>query len=277
MSKPVPLSVWVFAGVDPSGGAGITQDLRVLSSLGLAPRAFPTALTVQNIREVRNVHPVSPSIFREMICALGEVERPAGLKIGLLPDALADVAADAIREWCQGIPVVLDPVFRFGSGDHFHDPKAFLGLARRLFPFSEIVTPNLPEAEILLGRSIPGDKDALVDAAGEIRERFRPAAVYLKGGHAEGLRKIDVCVDERDLLVLDHPEVRLPGLHGGGCTLASLILGFRVRERGQRISDAAVKARKLFQESLRWEGEREGGHRRTLEDYFSRPFLYQGP
>jgi hydroxymethylpyrimidine/phosphomethylpyrimidine kinase len=277
MNKAGPLPVWVFAGVDPSGGAGITQDFRVLSSLGLAPRAFPTSLTVQNIQEVRNVHPVAPSVFREMIRALGEVERPLGLKIGLLPDSLGDVTADAIREWCPGIPVVLDPVFRFGSGDRFHDPVEFRELASLLLPLSEIVTPNLPEAEILLERSIPEEKEALIDAAREIRERFRPSAVYLKGGHAKGLRKIDVCVDGSGLLVLDHPEVRLPGLHGGGCSLASLILGFRVRERGHGISDAAFKARELFQESLRWEGEREGGHRRTLEGYFSRPFLYRDP
>lgn len=273
MTGPVAHPVWVFAGIDPSGGAGVAQDFRVLSAFGLFPRIFPTALTVQNIREVRGVHPVDPFVFREMVRAVGEVEPPAGLKIGLLPEFLAEEVESAIRSWCDGVPVVLDPVFRFGSGDRLHDPGTFRNLARRLSPLCKIMTPNLPEAEVLLGRSVSEGKESLVEAAREIRDRYGPDAVYLKGGHAKGLRKLDVCIDATDLLVLDHPEVRLPGLHGGGCTLASLILGFWVLDPAQRISGASFKARESLQKALRWESEREGEHRRTLEGYFGR-FLH---
>lgn len=270
MTGPVAHPVWVFAGVDPSGGAGIAQDFRVLSAFGLFPRVFPTALTVQNIREVRGVHPVDPSVFRDMVRAVGEVEPPTGLKIGLLPESLADEVEGAIRSWCRGVPVVLDPVFQFGSGDRFHNPGAFRDLARRLFPLCQIVTPNLPEAEVLLERSVSENKEPLVEAAREIRDRYGPGAVYLKGGHAKGLRKLDVLIDDTELLILDHPEVRLPGLHGGGCTLASLILGFWVSDPAQGISRASFKARESLQKALRWESERAGEHRRTLECFFGR-------
>lgn len=262
------LPVWVFSGVDPSGGAGLHQDLRVLEFLGLSPRGIPTSLTVQNLLAVKEVFPVPGDLFRKMAETLGEVERPLGIRIGLLPDVLVGDLLELLRRWSPGIPIVLDPVFRFGTGDRFLDPDPYREVARRLFPFAEVLTPNLPEAEVLLGSQITPDKAGMEQAARTLLERFSPRSVYLKGGHATGPRKLDLFLSGEEHLFLEYPSVSIPGVHGGGCTLASLILGSRVLSPERPLSEAAVHARSVFQEALLWESSQEGGSRRTLDRYF---------
>ncbi|MHB8421216.1 MAG: hydroxymethylpyrimidine/phosphomethylpyrimidine kinase [Leptospirales bacterium] len=269
--------VWVFSGVDPSGGAGLHQDLRVLEFLGLSPRGVPTSLTVQNLLAVKEVFPVPGELFRRMAGTLGEVERPLGIRVGLLPDVLVGDLLAVLRTWSPGIPVVLDPVFRFGTGDVFQDPGPYRESARRLFPFVEILTPNLPEAEILLGEEITHDKAGMERAARTLLERFSPRAIYLKGGHAAGPEKLDLFLSREDRVFLEYPSVSIPGLHGGGCTLASLILGSRLLAPSAPLAETVAYARSVFQEALLWESRQEGGSRRTLVQFFGRGFFRQAP
>lgn len=269
-----PWPVWVLSGVDPSGGAGLHQDLRVLESLGLSPRGIPTSLTVQNLSVVKEVFPVPGDVFRKMAETVGELERPMGIRVGLLPGVLVGDLLSLLGKWSHGIPVVLDPVFRFGTGDRFWDPGLYREIARTVFPFVEILTPNLPEAEVLLGRRIAPGREEMESAARNLLERFSLRSVYLKGGHAPGLRKLDLFLDreEKEGLFLENPSVSIPGLHGGGCTLASLILGHRVRNPSVPLTGVVTRARTLFQEALLWESRQEGGSRRTLERFFGRGF-----
>lgn len=260
--------VWVFAGVDPSGGAGLHQDLRVLSSLGMEARGIPTSLTVQNVREVRRVFPVPPDLFREMTDALREVESPAGIRVGLLPEILVEDLVSFLSILPSRIPVILDPIFRFGTGDPFLDEGAYRLLAGRLFPRASVVTPNLPEASLLLGREVFPVWEDMKDAAEEILVRYGPGGVYLKGGHAAGEEKIDLFVSAQESLSLTYPTVPLPALHGGGCTLASLILGCRLNLEGSPWPLVVRRARSLFQKALEWEALQSGTGRRTLQAAF---------
>ena len=268
MSGRSPGSVWVLAGVDPSGGAGLHQDLRVLSALGVVAKGIPTCLTVQNIREVRRVVPVEEDVFREMLDALLAVEPPALVKIGLLPEALLVSLRAFLDDLPCGIPVVIDPILRFGSGDPFLDPAPFQKRATRIFPRASLVTPNLPEASVLLGRDVHPDRESLRKAAEEILARYGPEAVYLKGGHASGEVKQDLYVSQGDSLVLTYPSLAVSALHGGGCTLASLVSGCRLRSPLASWPAVVCQAREIFQKALDWESRRDGPSRRTLEAVF---------
>ncbi len=268
--------VWVLSGVDPSGGAGLHQDLRVLESLGLLPRGIPTSLTVQNLSVVKEVFPVPGPLFRKMAETVGEGERPQGIRVGLLPDSLVGDLVFLLKEWGPGIPVVLDPVFRFGTGDRFLDPGAYRSAARILFPFVDLLTPNLPEAQVLLGYRIEPEKGAMESAARCILDQFSPKAVYLKGGHGPGPRKMDLFLDRDERMFLENPSVALTGLHGGGCTLASLLLGHRVLNPSTPWTESVTRARALFQEALLWEARQEGGSRRTLERFFVGRMIREG-
>lgn len=181
--------VWVFAGVDPSGGAGLHQDLRVLAALGLEARGIPTSLTVQNVREVRRVFPVPPGLFCEMTDALREVETPAGIRVGLLPEPLFEPLSSFLSELSSHVPVFLDPIFRFGTGDPFLDAGVYRTLANRIFPHASLVIPNLPEASLLLGREVVPSEKEMREAAIEILSRYGPGAVYIKGGACAGRGK----------------------------------------------------------------------------------------
>lgn len=269
--------VWVFAGVDPSGGAGLHQDLRVLAALGLEARGIPTSLTVQNVREVRRVFPVPPGLFCEMTDALREVETPAGIRVGLLPEPLFEPLSSFLSELSSHVPVFLDPIFRFGTGDPFLDAGVYRTLANRIFPHASLVIPNLPEASLLLGREVVPSEKEMREAAIEILSRYGPGAVYIKGGHAPGEEKTDVYVSSQESLSLSYPAVSLPALHGGGCTLASLLLGCRLTLEKAPWSFVVRRARNIFQKALEWEASRSGDGRRTLQAAFLALFEVKPP
>ena len=268
MAESSPGPVWVLAGVDPSGGAGLHQDLRVLSALGVLARGIPTSLTVQNIHEVRRVFPVQGDLFRDMFEALLDVEHPAAIKVGLLPGSLIEDVLSLLERLPATIPFVLDPIFRFGSGDPFLDSDAFQTMAVRIFPRASLVSPNLPEASILLGREVSPDRESMRTAAEEILIRYGSGAVYLKGGHAGGDEKNDLFVTREESLTLTYPSLPISALHGGGCTLASLMAGCRVLLPASSWATVVRRARELFQKALDRESRRPGSSRRTLDFVF---------
>lgn len=253
------------------------QDLRVLTALGLEARGVPTSLTVQNVREVRRVFPVPPGLFCEMTDALRDVESPAGIRVGLLPETLFEPLSSFLSELPLRVPVVLDPIFRFGTGAPFLNAGVYRALAIRIFPQASLVIPNLPEASLLLGREVDPSEKEMREAATEILSRYGPGAVYLKGGHAPGEVKIDVYVSSQDNLSLSYPAVTLPALHGGGCTLASLLLGCRLTLEKAPWTFVVRQARNIFQKALEWEASRPGDGRRTLQAAFLALFEAKPP
>jgi len=266
VSLPV---VWAIGGIDPSGGAGIYQDLKVMSWSGVHPMGLPAALTAQNIDHVNGVMAVDPDFFTRMARTLYEKHPPVAVKVGLLPVAISKAVIGVLKGLPEDVFLAVDPIFRFGSGGSFLEEAAFREMAHQIFPLADLVLPNIPEAEVLLGHPLLPGVSGLEKGALELRELYAPAAVYLKGGHRQEQVRTDVFVDGEGAFFLDRPEVPVPFLHGGGCTLASLLVSEIARSPLSPLRNLLSSPRDIFQRALLWEATRPGSGRRTFEDFFS--------
>ena len=204
-----------IAGSDSGGGAGIQADLKTFSALGCYGMTAITAITAQNTQGVRAIHGVPPDMLRAQIDAVVEDIGVDAVKIGMLhsPEVVA-VVADALRR--HRLPhVVLDPVMVATSGDRLMADETVQVLVRELFPLATVVTPNLDEAALLLGRPIPGI-EALDGAARALLALGAPA-VLLKGGHLPGDEVVDVLVlPDRTLQHLRSPRIATHNGHMHG-------------------------------------------------------------
>ena len=214
--------VLTIAGSDSGGGAGIQADLKTFSALGCYGMTAITALTAQNTLGVRAIHGVPPDMLQAQIDAVVEDIGVEAVKIGMLhAPEVVQVVADAIRR--HRLPhIVLDPVMVATSGDRLSTEQTVQVLVRELFPLAEVVTPNLDEAALLLGRSIVGI-EALDDAARDLLALGARAAL-LKGGHLPGDEVVDVlALPGGTLHHLRSPRIATHNGHGTGCTLSSAI------------------------------------------------------
>jgi hydroxymethylpyrimidine/phosphomethylpyrimidine kinase len=236
-----------IAGSDSGGGAGIQADLKTFSALGCYGMTGITALTAQNTTGVRAIHGVPPQMLRDQIDAVLEDIGVDAVKIGMLhsPD-IVQVVADAIDRHAMPC-VVLDPVMVATSGAVLIDHPAIAALVRELFGRAVLVTPNLDEASLLVGRSLSSEND-MQDAARELLA-MGARAVLLKGGHLAG----DV-VSDLLLTAIDAPHwMRAPRIHtvnthGTGCTLSSAIAGHLAM--GYSLMDAVKAARAYVRGAL---------------------------
>jgi hydroxymethylpyrimidine/phosphomethylpyrimidine kinase len=230
-TPPRPVSVLTIAGSDSGGGAGIQADLKTFAAHRVHGVSAVAALTAQHTRAVTAVHLPPEAFLRAQLDALFDDFALGAIKIGMLASAgtIGTVAA-ALREQ-PGVPVVLDPVMIASSGAALLQPDALRALREHLLPLATVLTPNLPEAEALLGRRIPG-VDAMEDAA-RILQRESGSAVLLKGGHLTDARVADVYLDATALDRFEHPRLPLEG-HGTGCTLASAIAARLARGESAR-------------------------------------------
>ncbi len=211
--------VLIVAGSDSGGGAGIQADLKTVQALGAFGMTAITALTAQNTLGVHGVLPVSPDFVRQQMEAVLDDLGADAVKTGMLGDAaVIGVVAGVLRG--RGLPFVLDPVMVAKGGARLLDPAAIDALIA-LVPLATVITPNIPEAEALLGRTIP-DHAAALDAAQALLSLGAPA-VLLKGGHGAGDTIRDVLATAEGTTVLDVPRVPTRHTHGTGCTLASAI------------------------------------------------------
>jgi hydroxymethylpyrimidine/phosphomethylpyrimidine kinase len=211
-----------IAGSDSGGGAGIQADLKTFGALGCFGMTAITALTAQNTLGVRSIHPVPAQMLRDQIDAVVEDIGAAAVKIGMLHCAeIVRTVAEAIDRHALG-PVVLDPVMMSTSGARLIDDEAQAVLVGDLFRRVTLVTPNLDEAGLLVGR--PLRSEAEMEAAAREMLAMGAPAVLLKGGHLAGETVSDL------LLLRDAPPhwMRAPRIatgntHGTGCTLSSAI------------------------------------------------------
>lgn len=224
---PPPVALTI-AGSDPSGGAGIQADLKTFSALGAYGTAVLTALTAQSTRGVTGVHLVPPDFVRQQLETLVADVRVDAVKIGMLATAgLADTVGAFLVEHPQQV-VVLDPVMVATSGDRLLDADATEAV-RRLLPLASIVTPNLPEAAVLLGDEPAADVDRLVDQAHALLEAGAVRAL-VKGGHLTGDgTSVDVLAGPEGVELLTAPRVDTRNTHGTGCSLSSAIAALRPR------------------------------------------------
>lgn len=240
MNKPCVL---VFAGLDPSGGAGIQADIEAISAMGAHALPVITTLTVQDNDRVHAIHPVDPDILRAQVDALIGKITIAALKIGIA-GSRANVAVIAetintLRENQPALPVVLDTVLASGHGDALSREDA-VQMIQPLLALTTIVTPNLPEAERLCG----GERNLLRQA--RQLQAFAPH-VLIKGGHADGAQVINDWFHKQQRQSFQWP--RLPGeFHGTGCTLASAIAACLAR--GLTVAEALQRSQVYVHESL---------------------------
>jgi hydroxymethylpyrimidine/phosphomethylpyrimidine kinase len=233
--SPPPIALTI-AGSDSGGGAGIQADLKTFHARGVHGLSAIAAITSQNTRGVTAVHTVPLGHIRSQIEAVFADFPIAAVKTGMLGSAA--VTRLVAREMRRRKPgwLVVDPVMIASSGARLLDADAVDAVIRELIPLADVLTPNLPEAEALLGHEIRGAKD--FDAAGAELMALGAKAVLLKGGHAGGRFVIDRFYDARGVMEIRHPRLKLEG-HGTGCTLASAIAAELAKGRTPR---AAVRA-----------------------------------
>ncbi|HEX6833129.1 MAG TPA: bifunctional hydroxymethylpyrimidine kinase/phosphomethylpyrimidine kinase, partial [Rudaea sp.] len=253
--------VLTIAGSDSGGASGLQADLRTFAAFGLHGLSVVTAVTAQNLQSVSAVHALPARQVAAQLQALLDGFDIRAVKIGMLGSAaVVDAVADVLeRERSRLRPVVLDPVLVSTSGAPLLTRPARARLRTRLLPLADLLTPNLPEAEALLGISL-ADADAR-EAAARALLALGPRAVLLKGGHADGEKVYDRFVPAKGpSRVFAH--TRLPiAARGTGCTLASAIAAGLAN--GQALPDAVQAAERYLQRSLR-RAYRVGGQGRHV-------------
>ena len=212
--------VLTIAGSDSGGGAGIQADLKTMTMNGVFAMSAVTALTAQNTTGVQGIFEVSPEFLRRQLDSVFTDLRPDAVKIGMVASsALAEAIAERLRFY-GAERIVVDPVMVATSGAKLITEEAIDTLKKSLFPLATVLTPNIPEAEVLCGLPIRNEQD-MEKAAAAIGETYR-SAVLLKGGHQVN--------DANDLLYADGrlewfrgKRIPNPNTHGTGCTLSSAI------------------------------------------------------
>jgi hydroxymethylpyrimidine/phosphomethylpyrimidine kinase len=215
-------NVLSIAGSDPSGGAGIQADLKAFSALGAYGMAVITALTAQNTQGVRSFQTIDPTFVAEQIDAIFADVRVDAVKIGMVATAeIATAIADQLRHH-GARNIVLDPVMVAKSGHHLLKADAVAALREALLPMAQVITPNLPEAAVLLGSPEPASLDDMQQAVRALH-RLGPKWVLLKGGHLSGEASTDLLFDGTMVTELPARRIITQNTHGTGCTLSSAI------------------------------------------------------
>ncbi len=228
MKRPQQPIALTIAGSDSGGGAGIQADLKTFAALGVHGTSALTCLTAQNPRAVTAVHAVPPKFLRAQLEAVFAELPPRAVKTGMLFSArlIREVAGFWRALPAKGRPaLVVDPVMIATSGAKLLQPAAVKTLLKELLPLATLVTPNLDEAEILVGHPLRSVDDVRM-AALEIYLRYG-CTTLVKGGHLRGEKQAtDVLFNGREELTLSVPFVRGVATHGTGCTYSAAIVGY---------------------------------------------------
>ncbi|MFP4479397.1 MAG: bifunctional hydroxymethylpyrimidine kinase/phosphomethylpyrimidine kinase [Desulfohalobiaceae bacterium] len=218
--KEVPVALSI-AGSDSCAGAGIQADLKTFQAHGVYGLSAITAVTAQNTQGVYAVQEIDPEIVRKQILCLFQDMRIDAVKIGMVSSAeIIRAVAQVLREKGPKA-LVLDPVMVSKSGHELLKPQARQALQQELIPLADLITPNLQEAEVLLGRKI-ASLEEMEGAATELG-RLGAARGVLKGGHLEGCQAVDIYYEGENLEYLQSEFIVTRNTHGTGCTFSSAI------------------------------------------------------
>jgi hydroxymethylpyrimidine/phosphomethylpyrimidine kinase len=241
---PVALTI---AGSDSGGGAGIQADLKTFAALGVHGTSAITCVTAQNPKRVAGIQVCRPEMVRQQIEAVFAELRPGAAKTGMLfSTEIIRVVARFFKK-NRRIPLVVDPVMVATSGARLLDPPAIKALRKELLPLASLVTPNLHEAAILVGRPLRSVEDMRL-AARKIHGDFG-CAVLVKGGHLGGVREaVDIFFDGRVELLLSAPFISGPHCHGTGCTYSAAITAYLAR--GLELPRAVTRAKEEITQSI---------------------------
>ena len=214
--------ILIIAGSDSGGGAGIQADIKTITMLGGYAATAITALTAQNTLGVFGIHEVPPAFIRQQIeCVLSDIGADS-IKTGMLLNAeVIHTVADCLLDTGNRAPLIVDPVMIAKGGTELLTPEAISVLKERLIPMATLITPNIPEAELLSERSITSVNDMQAAAAELLK--LGAGAVLIKGGHLQGDQLHDVLVTKEASNRFESERIATRHTHGTGCTLASAI------------------------------------------------------
>src|SRR5262245_57920294 len=233
--------VLIVAGSDSGGGAGIQADIKAVTAMNAFAATAVTALTAQNTEGVHGVVPVEPAFIAQQIeVVLTDIGADA-LKTGMLHSAeVIEVVASAFGKHALGVPLVVDPVMVAKGGHRLLQAKAEAALRETLLPMATLLTPNLPEAEVLVG--FPVRTEADMRRAAERLSTLGAKAVLMKGGHLEGDILVDLLLHNGKLERFEDRRIASRSTHGTGCTLASAIAASLAQKMS--LVEAVARARR---------------------------------
>lgn len=250
--------VLTIAGSDSGGGAGIQADLKTFAAIGCYGMSVITALTAQNTRGVTAIHAVPPPFAVEQMTAVFTDIGADAVKIGMLYSAeLIKAVTETLTEY-SARHIVLDPVMVAQSGDKLLQDDAIQAIKDHLMPVADVVTPNLPEAEVLLGQKIESLED--MQRAARSLARFGGRSILIKGGHLAQSKSTDLLylTEEDRFVTLEAERIDSCNNHGTGCTLSSAIAAYM--SRGSDIEDAVRQAKTFIQNAIRAGAAYKIGH-----------------
>ncbi|MBQ2865655.1 MAG: bifunctional hydroxymethylpyrimidine kinase/phosphomethylpyrimidine kinase [Clostridia bacterium] len=235
------------AGSDCSGGAGIQADIKTMTMNGVYAMSAITALTAQNTTGVRAIRESTPDFLRQQIDAVFEDIRPDAVKIGMVASGeLVRVIADRLKYY-GAKNIVVDPVMVATSGSALMKSDALKTLVEELLPAATLVTPNIPEAQVLSGLTIQTKKD-MAEAAKRIGDSCR-CAVLLKGGHSISDAN-DLLYSNGELIRFEGKRIANPNTHGTGCTLSSAVAANLAK--GFTLRESVHRAKNYISDALEW-------------------------
>jgi hydroxymethylpyrimidine/phosphomethylpyrimidine kinase len=236
-------AVLVIGGFDPTGCAGITTDIATLKNLGVKFTSLITALTAQNSSGISDFEIVPERIFRKQIENLLVDYRPAVIKAGMLPSIYQiDAILNFVKE--HDVKLILDPVKSASKGGNLVEDEVYNYMTAMLFPVSYLVTPNIPEAKIIVNEKIE-KVEQMIEAAIRIKKKG-PRSVYVKGGHMEEDLIIDILLTDAGFTKFESKKIERFNFRGSGCKFASALAGLTAI--GFEIEAACKKAKDYMDE-----------------------------
>lgn len=230
-----------IAGSDSGGGAGIQADLKTFAALKVHGTGAITCVTAQNPREVTGIEPISPALVRKQIETVFSAFPVKAVKTGMLfSEPIIRTVAATLKESGSKAFLICDPVMVSTSGKTLLKRDAISALQRLLFPLADLITPNIPEAEVLCARTIR-NPEQLREAARMLHERHG-CAVLAKGGHLKNsATAVDIFYDGEQELLLESPYIRGVSTHGTGCTYSAAICAFCASDNGLKSAVSRAK------------------------------------
>lgn len=242
-----------IAGSDPSGGAGVQADLKTFSALGVFGTSAITALVDENTMGVYGIHPVPVDFVKGQIHSVLSDVGANAVKVGMLHDSELILAVlDSLKQFPAVRNIVVDPVMVATSRDPLLMEEAVATLRDTLIPYARIITPNIPEASLLLGENIT-HQDQLEEAAIQLSKLYEGnrVSVMLKAGHLDNNQLTDIFYNaENDTVTyLEAEKIDTVNTHGTGCTLSSAIAAWLAK--GADLDDAVIKGKEYLNEALK--------------------------
>ena len=239
--------VLIIAGSDSSGGAGIQADIKTVTSLGSYAMTAITAVTAQNTTGVNSIVGIDPKeIFKQIIFTCKDI-KPDAIKIGMLHSSNVIKSVISSLEKIKIKKIILDPVMIAKGGARLIDNKAVKLLKNQLFQKVSLITPNIPEAEILTGTKIKNGDDMIF--AANILIKLGAKNVFIKGGHLKSEIVQDIFLNKSEMKIIKNRRIATNNTHGTGCTLSSAITTFF--SCGKTLKKSCELATKYVNNSIR--------------------------